>query len=452
MNTNSGIPSQDDFNNDLAELVRKSWSEPQDTPSQPQDVGSPIETIETIEEENEHEQVVAQEKLPKELYTKEEEEVKALQEKTFVPIEEAKTGEIEEGYNYAFLNNANQKSSDYQLFKRHYNLTDESSNAITDILDDLDLSGSPEPSRLEAPLNPPVILDNNSQMPLRRSSLQEVQWVRQLLNPRSSFSGFSTNEQIPDNNCDKSWITILDNDDPESIKSIVVLHQSLNQVGTKYGLCVLYSGNMDISLLKNLGIKTIQVGESVMKFLSVDGYSISSSLSKLFLFMTLMNIYELVCYLSPTCMVLENIDELLSSSEVCNEIDNETCVLLTNDGNISDDEILIIITRPNNEVAMCIQEYFTVYGDNIEQRNKKLEEMKDVQILRELFGETWAHLSSEGYCQTLKLDSTREDVNCKIVDYKLLKPWNIDVNTKMNILHNPLYGSWYHAWHNAIKR
>lgn len=446
---------QDNFSGDLAELIRKSWSEPQATPPTLSEAGSPLGTL--LDEGDES--LLSVSKMVSLDLNETGTSDRSKSGDILIPQEKnVEFQKIQQKWPTEISETNNDKSVDYQLFKRHYHLTDECHEAITDILDDLDLGSSTEPIHNDTPLNPPVSMDSN-QLPIRRGSLQEVQWVRQLLNPRSSFSGVSSNEPSSSDYEDKCWVTILDqNADVESLKSIVVLNQSLRQVRSKYSLCVLYSGTkIDISLLQNLGIKTVDVDSSVKEILSINGNDIHPNLSKLFLFMALVNSYELVCYLSSTCMVVENIDELLSSNEVCDEIDNETCVLLTNDSSYESDtndldDLKIIILRPNNEVAMCIREFFTVYGNGINQRNIKLSEMHDTQILKKLFGETWARLSSEGYYQRLQLNTNINDITCKLVDYKILKPWIVDINSRNNILHNPLYGNWYHAWYNATKR
>ena len=163
---------------------------------------------------------------------------------------------------------------------------------------------------------------------------------------------------------------------------------------------------------------------------------------KLFLFFSLIDRFELICYLSPTCLVLQNIDELLESTEVSDEIDNETCVLLSNKVNYInedlvsvnqdqssaenyDDDPQIIILKPNRAVAMCIKEYFTIYGNDFEGESKRsmFHQMNDLQIMKALFGDKWSYIDSVGYCAVPIASVPANRLNYKIIEFKILKPW-----------------------------
>lgn len=354
-------------------------------------------------------------------------------------------------------NSANEQ--DYQLFKHHYSIADNNRDSVADILNDLDL-GSPEPG-------PPMASDlmysgvnnnssnnssNNNQysrrvsearqpMNTRRSSVQDVQWIRQLLNPRSSFSGASANEPsvpAPTSNCDKCWVTTLLDDSTESIKSMIVLYQSLQMTGSRYPLYILHSNNLDISQLSKFDINTIGISSDLLNSERIIGDRKRFILS---LFVSFVDKFDLICYISPSCMVMDSIDELLDCDEILDEIDNETCVLLTNVLETSTEPQLIIL-KPNKEVAMCIREFFTVYDSNDVHKIEKLRQMSDLDILKQLFGDTWGQVSSEGYVTLLDANNYIRKSYPKIVDFKQVKPWN------MQGLSNDqtICGKWYAVW------
>ncbi|GMM57607.1 Ids2 protein [Maudiozyma humilis] len=361
--------------------------------------------------------------------------------------------------------------ADYQLFKHHYSISDDHRDSVVEILNDLELE-SPEPPVLSSvPENTTSARDRSGSVSkksttTRRGSIQDVQWIRQLLNPRSSFSGNSANEPPvhygargahsqhqessppysapPDSKC---WVTVLPDDSIEAVKSIIVLSESMRLVRSAYPLYVIHDHKINMSRLRNYNISSIPV--SLEDFASVTGdESDDSQRSKrlvLSLFVDLVDAFDLVCYIAPTCMVVENIDELLSSAEICNEIDNETCVLLTNVC-VGDDEPQLMLLKPNREVSMCIKEYFTIYGDGDDHAGKveRLRRMDDLAILRELFHDTWGQISSEGYVSILQHDVPVDQGHAftKIADFKYLRPWS----NKIQAGDNTYCGRWYRIW------
>lgn len=328
--------------------------------------------------------------------------------------------------------------------ERHYSLTENTEESISDILTDLTLGGPEyegDVSQISRPLPP------------RRSSIQEVQRVRQLLNPRSSFSGASSLEpQIP-SFPEFCWATILPNDQPELTIPIMILHKSLLAVNSKYKLYVLHSNDTDVSRLQNSGIETLNYSE----YLSTEVLEAIHPNSKLILFIALVKIFDIVCYLSPTSMVLENVDELLDSKEVSDEIDNDTCVLLSNglpDRQGNDDNIQVLILRPSQEVAMCINEFFTVYGIDEDDRRGKIAAMKDCDVLKTLFDETWGYISSDEYSKMSTAAISKSDTHSKIIDFKEIEPWNYklsDIVHSGNSTANQQLNIWRHFL-NSIER
>lgn len=397
----------DNFNTELADAVRKSWSEPQNNLEQLSLTDSPVGTP-----TNHSNYTPSSASL-----------ISSNKSASVTSPQPAIDSMVDDGAN------------GYQLIERHYSLTENTTESISDILIDLNL-GTPECEETVQDTQP---------MPIRRGSLQDVQRVRQLLNPRSSFSGISSNEPEEPKQGSMGWVTILKDDKPESLRPVIVLDRSLRQVSSKYRLCVLHSEQTNASELRNVGIETICFEEVLPELLN----NTIHSNSIIILFIALVNRFDLVCYLAPTCMAIENIDELLDSEEICNEIDNETCVLLTNESPDSQNEEYpqIIILRPSSDVAMCIKEFFTVYGNDENGRKSKLCCMKDSDVLKTLFNETWGHLSSEGYCTTLT--TTSESESCqpfyKIADFKILKPWNVQKDAG-DIVEDSLTEQWHLLW------
>lgn len=351
---------------------------------------------------------------------------------------------------------------DYQLFKHHYSISDDHRDSVVEILNDLELE-SPEPQVLgSVPENKVSNRDRGASISkqnttTRRGSIQDVQWIRQLLNPRSSFSGNSANEPpvhygrgttnphetspystLPDSKC---WVTILVDDSIEAVKSIIVLSESMRLVQSAYPLYVIHDHKINMSRLRNYNISSIPV--SLDDFTGTTGSPVEHKRLILSLFVNLVNAFDLVCYIAPTCMVVENIDELLSSSEICNEIDNETCVLLTN-VSVGDNEPQLMVLKPNHEVSMCIKEYFTIYGDDHDGKIERLSQMDDLDILRELFHDTWGQISSEGYVSILQHDVPVDQGHAftKIADFKYLQPWT----NKIPAGDNTYCGRWYRIW------
>lgn len=366
------------------------------------------------------------------------------------------------------------REPDYQLFKHHYSISEDHRDSVVEILNDLELE-SPEPDTLTQNVSPSLSAQQHpihgtiSREPrtsiskqsttTRRGSIQDVQWVRQLLNPRSSFSGRSLNEppvnQINISNTtrsgsvpynvptdDKCWVTILVNDSIEAIKSIVVLSESVRLSGSVYPLYVVHDNKINMSKLNSYNIASIPISLDAFKDLPNNNEN-STNWLILSLFINLVDHFDVVCYISPSCMIVENIDELLTCGEVCNEIDNETCVLLTNATKNIDEQPQLMILKPNKEVSMCIKEYFTLYGND--NKLRKLSKMNDFDVLKELFHDTWGHILSDGYISVLIEDidtRTNQQQISKIADFKYLQPWN---NKNFND-NDTLCGRWCKIW------
>ncbi|CAI4034284.1 hypothetical protein SMKI_10G0690 [Saccharomyces mikatae IFO 1815] len=424
----------EDITGDLAAAVRKSWSESQDNPLLLNFNNSPIGT-------------------PTDRYSP---EPVMMEGNAMNPPSLVRESAQQQQRRYASSQSrekSDQQQQDYQLFKHHYSLGQETRESVSDILNDLTL-GSPEPSERISPIGQPSV--DIPPLTTRRSSIQDVQWIRHLLNPRSSFSGASANEPTspPDDflNQSRAWITILHDSSAESLQAVIVLAESLKNVSSQYNLWVLHSSDVNAFQLTQIGIKTLIIDEYINLFLnfgSGSGFSGSTQATetkdelnfkwcKLFLFFSLIDRFELICYLSPTCLVLKNIDELLESTEVSDEIDNETCVLLSNrvnhiNGDLSsieqdqnpgnyDEDPQIIILKPNRAVAMCIKEYFTIYG-NDESKRSMFHQMNDLQIMKALFGDKWGYIDSGGYCAIPMTSIPAANLSYKIVEFKILKPW-----------------------------
>ncbi|CCK73612.1 Ids2p NDAI_0G06290 [Naumovozyma dairenensis CBS 421] len=383
------------------------------------------------------------------------------------------------------ISTAPDDTQDYQLFKHHYSIQEGQRDSVTDILQDLELE---PPSMLQSTLQqeqqastqiPPI---QGHPTNMRRSSIQDVQWVRQLLNPRSSFSGISTNEPTTMNTnvvspgpgmstvtttgtniytsklitvTRKGWITILKDMTLESIKSILVLYRSLQLTNSNYPLYVLYDcsqgkHNYDVNKLKKL---------SNLIPIPISFQIVNKTWDQILLFLASYDEcdvtggggLELGCYISPSCLIVENIDELLELQEIVDEIDNETCVLLANDE--IDPELIIF--RPNDDIKMCIKEFFTIYetDDNIDERErvKKFATLNDFDVLKELFVETWGHLTSDGYVivlnENVKFTNENNEFNQKIFDFKTLKPWNMSYLHHSDIKNDDtMCGKWNQIW------
>lgn len=420
---------------------------------------------------------------------------------------------------------------EYSLFKHHYFFPEEQNDkSASDLLNDLNIeiseqlgattefqSGSGDSAMATTSIQ-------RSQHPRtkRRVSIQDSPWVRQMRNPRSSFSGSSTgyrytaahmtghrsgssssssnsnsgnssdshsygntpissNEVSPlaadvnqhtdtDNytnssnrgyDCsdgNKCWVTILRDGSPESLRTVLVLNHSLVETRSKFPFYVVYDTTATEpkiqETMEQYGLSCIPVSKDNFVPREVQS-EMGSTWLILSLFVFLADKFDVVCYIAPECVLTDNIDELLESDDICNEIDNETCVLLTNStgnyggNNNGGDNIRIdsgndplepqlLLLRPNNEVAMCIKEYFTAYGDvkngvssAADNLRKKTCVMSDFDVLRELFSESWGEVSSEGYVWLLTEDYLlRLGLHLpKILDFRLLKPWDTSVVT-----------------------
>lgn len=328
-------------------------------------------------------------------------------------------------------------SPDYQLLKRHYSSMEQPDRTGYDYKsgsrDDVDADMLQEVIQESVPPLMPAPVA----MPLRRNSLQGVERVRHLLNPRSSFSGVPLEEPELERHGSISWVTILASSSPECVKPVLVLQESLKSVRSKFGLSVIHNSEVDSSVIREKGIETIVFNkEKLPEFFesSINPHSI------LMVFMALAGKYDLACYLSPTCMVLENIDDLLDGEEVGKEIDNDTCVLLTNPVPAPQ----IIILRPLIDVEMCIREFFTIYGDDREDKCNMLARMGDYDILGRLFQDCWSQFETDVYCGTLSESPSPSENSFphKVVDLGLQKPW------MMKEKHNagPLASKWYQLW------
>lgn len=544
----------DELPDELADAVRKSWSAPQETPffqgqeftpnPIPSGSHSPIGTP-IISSTNLASMTNPDEALP-------------LSHKHANNNDMAMSGKDENmpdtSTGDSSHSGSEQPHSDYQLFKHHYSISEKNTReSVSDILHELDIdksrSNSPgilaqssnstvsqradeymsqqqilQQQQLRNPFSTgneanndgsnaysksvlsadfdnnkiPSNYSNNSRLPnhmtTRRSSIQDVQWMRQLLNPRSSFSGPSKAEMSRNdlylqrhnvgNNSStgssdsmseitKCWVTTLRDDSIQSVKSMIVLYHSLSLTNSKYPIYVLVDSKIDTSQLKRYNINTISIPTEYFQDDSCNSNPALSNTSEyqsllakkwlvLSLFVSfIQSNYELVCYISPSSMIVDNIDELLDDPDINNEIDNETCVLLSNVTINDSEEPQIIIFKPNKEVSMCIKEFFTLYGDDYEKLTKitKLLRITDSDVLKELFGETWGKISSDGYVNVLEPTDESLNINnfiqgdgnsnsnnntAKILDFKKVKPWDMKLsneNTDGNVV-----SKWYHVW------
>ncbi|SCU96210.1 LAFA_0G04962g1_1 [Lachancea sp. 'fantastica'] len=306
---------------------------------------------------------------------------------------------------------------DYQLLNHHYASSDVNrrisvQEEISDVLGGIDPSTYPQ----------------GPQQTTRRKSIEEVSKIRQWLNPRSSFSGVSSEEPClyTDIMSQKRWVTVVESED--DYWPILVLQHSLVSSGSRYRLLVLFTEqNRTVAThLAHHGVETWKATDIAPTLVSsssalpaplASDLPPSSRWCKLLPFVSLANTFELVCYLSPRSFVLSNIDELLDSEVVSSEIDNETCVLLTNSMQSSP---TVMVLRPNREIDACIREYMTVYTDS-ENNGKwsKLRDSNDAAVLRELFQESWGIVASE-YCHT-GVDGV--PAHAKLVECSTSQPW-----------------------------
>ncbi|GAV53585.1 hypothetical protein ZYGR_0AK00870 [Zygosaccharomyces rouxii] len=413
----------EDMTGDLARALRNSWSEPQDSKTPYQD--SPISTPQ-CNQYHSHSPGGGS-------FTSAGSQVTSL------------TG----GSDNTRRGSNGRESPDYHLIKRHYSLMEQPNvghnRTGTGTGSGSGSGGSVDEDLLQGIMQEsvPPLMPAPLALPLRRSSIQEIQKVRHLSNPRSSFSGAPSEEPELRERCGISWVTILANSSPESVNPVLVLQESLKSVNSKFGLCVIHSFEVDSSTVREKGIETVAFDEEKLPELFKKS---KNPHSLLMVFMALAGKYDLVCYLSPTCMVLENIDDLLDSEEIGKEIDNDTCVLLTNSAPVPQ----IIILRPLIDVEMCIREFFTVYGDDCEDKSNKLTKMRDYDVLETLFQDSWSKIATDEYCGTLpeKPSLSESSFPYKMVDLALQKPWI--THEKHDI--GPLAGRWHRLWLQTSRR
>ncbi|CAR24003.1 Ids2p [Lachancea thermotolerans CBS 6340] len=319
---------------------------------------------------------------------------------------------------------------DYQLLKHHYAISDDGRRPsmqedLMDVLQEMEFSNEQRPQAM------------------RRGSIEEVSKIRQWLNPRSSFSGASTNEASTENTgATKCWVTTIETQD--DFLPILVLNYSFKKSCSRYKLIVLYTEQTEMvaSRLRDYGVETRRASDIAPILFSPQNQmgTADSRLSRwtmLFPFVSLTNDFELVCYLSPRALVLSNIDELLDSDAVAAEIDNETCVLLSNHMGARP---TIMVLRPNKEIDACIREYMTVYL-NAQNNGKwaKLQAADGSSVLRELFEDSWGLVAAD-FCHS---GPGHIQPNAKIVECTTTQPWNLSYNDEASVL-------WRRAWSELI--
>lgn len=324
----------------------------------------------------------------------------------------------------------------YQLLKHHYAISDDAPPRSNSIIDAEGLLGM---------LQELEFGEEVARIPTaRKGSIEDVHRIRQLLNPRSSFSGASSSELGLDHpgmaasavssssssaaEERKGWVTTLDQDD---IRPILVLAHSLSLCHSRYRLHVLYSDTFAraAAQLASYHIETVRVDEVLPTVVEQTATAAqqprpdgSPSWSRLRVF-SLFARFDLVCFLSPTLLVLTNMDELLESPVLTEEVDNETCVLLSNSTASPD----VILLRPHSEIAACIQEFLTVYLINgvleTNEKWRRLTRCSDVDILSELFQDAWSLVDS-GYCYSAgSLADERVPEGAKALQLGALRPW-----------------------------
>ncbi|SCV01791.1 LAMI_0G13762g1_1 [Lachancea mirantina] len=373
-----------DFSDDLASAVRKSWSEPSDPPLFSESSNSPIGT----------------------------------------PQEgSACSSGTHESSNP-------DSSEEYHLWKHHYAISDDAKTTnpqgeLMNVLQELEFSEQPRPQQV------------------RRSSIEDVSKIRQWLNPRSSFSGAPTNELNWQNSAqNRCWISILS--DERDMGPIRVLDFTLRACHSRYTLYVLVPHDLEdlAKELAKLGIHVIameKIAPRLVPKLVPDSTSSPSDApffgnwNLLAPFLCLRDSFELVCYLSPRCAVLANVDELLASETVSDEIDNETCVLLTN---TTDEPPMMIVLRPNDGIEACIREYMSIYiSKDSNEKWSRLQNSTGLDVLKELFKDSWGVVAGE-YCQ--RGPGTLSS-GIKIVENPNNEPWSSQSSDEITSI-------WRRAW------
>ncbi|SCW03198.1 LAFE_0G05160g1_1 [Lachancea fermentati] len=315
---------------------------------------------------------------------------------------------------------------DYQLLKHHYAISDDGrkpslQEGLRDVLEELEFSKQPRPQAV------------------RRGSIEDASKLRQWLNPRSSFSGASSNEPpgvtLLQSKC---WVTVVET--PEDLPLILVLNHSIKASCSRFKLYVLYMGELsDVGAeLSMHGVEVIRVEDISPILIHPSGNATRASPDsarwcKLAPFLSLTNSFDLICYLSPRSVVLANIDELLESQAVADEIDNETCVLLSNSMERSPTTVVL---RPNEGVEACIREYMTVYVNaGYNDKWNKLQTITDLEVLKELFQDSWGVVAAE-YCHAGRGPIPS---HTRVVEVGARKPWLVQSNDDVTKLWNNIW-------------
>lgn len=236
----------------------------------------------------------------------------------------------------------------------------------------------------------------------RRTSMEDIFKVRHYLNPRSSFSNSGTNSRC--------WVTIIR--DVSEVACVVALNSSLRAHNSKMVLCVVVPSSWDMALPSIPFLTFVKLPEVK--------YADDNDLTLLTLWSHLD--YEFCCYLSPFIILQANIDEILLNEEIFEEIDNETCVFLTNDTYQHKNDIVFVLFKPSVEIGTAMDEFLKVYSGD----SAKLAQLRETDVfdaLNTLFGEAWGVVGRE-LCHT-PLDPSLSS-NASILNYKQLQPWTGD--------------------------
>ncbi|CDO96166.1 unnamed protein product [Kluyveromyces dobzhanskii CBS 2104] len=282
---------------------------------------------------------------------------------------------------------SNQENSDtgrtsYQLWNHQYVETPAAVNNsnITEILEDWNF------------------IDNNVRN-TRRTSMEDVFKVRHFLNPRSSFANGGANSRC--------WVTIINQ--VSEIPCAVALNSSLRAQDSKLILCVVIPNDWDIQLPEVAFLTFVRLPKVTFADKELTLLTLWSHLD-----------YELCCFLSPFTIIQVNIDEMLLDDEIFQEIDNETCVFLTNDTYQRKEDIVFLLFKPSVEIGTAVNEFLKVYnGDSA--KLMQLQKTDAYDALKTLFGEAWGFVGKD-LCETLYEPSVSS--NACIINYKILQPWS----------------------------